>query len=246
MTDTLTPHLVPPLPPLPNVVALVGCDGTGKSTLVHDLVRRLGAERPTVRRYMGLVSGESGDKIKALPVIGPALERYLAAKARRAQDMDQKLPGTFTALVMYAFSIWRVFQLGRLERLARSGVLVIADRYPQAEVPGFNYDGPGLSTERARSRLARTLAIREQQLYDRMARLRPSLVIRLMIDAETAHTRKPDHPIEELRDKIAIMPRIGYAGAAVVEIDTRRPYPEVLDEALAAVRRAIPAPDAGR
>ena len=226
-------------PPLPNTIALVGCDGTGKSTLVHDLVARLGAERPTVRRYMGLVSGESGDKIKALPVIGPALERYLAAKARRAQDMDQKIPGTFTALVMYGFSIWRNFQLGRLERLARGGTLVIADRFPQAEVPGFNYDGPGLFAGRTRSALAQRLARREQAMYDRMARTRPTLVIRLMIDAETAHGRKPDHPIAELRDKIAIMPRIGYNGAAVVEIDTRRPYPEVLQAALDAVRGAI-------
>src|SRR3546814_1201829 len=68
---------------------------------------------------MGLISGEMGDKIKQLPFIGIRLERYLAAKARRAQDMEKKLPGTFTAIVMYLLSLWRVAQLRRLMRLSQ-------------------------------------------------------------------------------------------------------------------------------
>src|SRR3546814_1066766 len=98
-----------------------------------------------------LISGEMGDKIKQLPFIGIRLERYLAAKARRAQDMEKKLPGTFTAIVMYLLSLWRVAQLRRLMRLSQDGVLVIADRYPQAEIPGFNYDGPGLTAQIGRA-----------------------------------------------------------------------------------------------
>ena len=72
-----------------------------------------------------------------------------------------------------------------------------------------------------------------------MARQRPTAVIRLNIDADTAYARKPDHPLAELRDKVAIMPRITYNGAAIREIDTRRPYPQVLDETLRAVDSAI-------
>ncbi len=222
---------------LQGVVAVVGCDGTGKTTLVHDLVARLRAKRPTERRYMGLVSGETGDKIKHLPFIGVRLERHLAARVRRAQDMKKKLPGTFSAIVMYLFSLWRVRQLKRMMRLAQSGVLVIAERYPQAEVPGFHYDGPGLSVERTSNRFVRMLAAREQKLYDWMTRHRPSLVLRLMIDAETAYARKPDHPIAELRDKIEKMPQISYDGADVREIDARMPYPDVLDAALDAIDR---------
>ncbi|PXA87590.1 hypothetical protein DMC47_31720 [Nostoc sp. 3335mG] len=220
---------------LPGVVAIVGCDGTGKTTLVKDLVARMKAKRPTERRYMGLVSGETGDKIKDLPFIGVRLERHLAKKVRRAQDMEKKLPGTFSAIVMYLFSLWRVRQLKRLMRTAQSGVLVIADRYPQADVPGFHYDGPGLSVERTSNRFVRALAAREQKLYDWMTKQHPSLVIRLTIDADTAFARKPDHPIEELRDKIETMPKIGYDGARIREIDARMPYPQVLDAALRAI-----------
>ncbi|PIQ37016.1 MAG: hypothetical protein COW59_09640, partial [Lysobacterales bacterium CG17_big_fil_post_rev_8_21_14_2_50_64_11] len=131
--------------PLAGVVAVVGCDGTGKSTLTADLLANLRSRGPAERRYMGLVSGEMGDKIKHMPIVGVRLERYLAAKARRAQDMKKKLPGTVTAIVMYLLSLWRVAQLRRVMRLSQNGVRVIADRYPQAEIPGFNYDGPGLT-----------------------------------------------------------------------------------------------------
>lgn len=224
---------------LAGVVAVVGCDGTGKSTLVADLVRQLGKERPTVRRYMGLVSGETGDKIKELPVIGVWLESYLAAKVRRAQDMKEKVPGLFAAIVMYLFSLWRVYQLGRLQRLSERGVLIIADRYPQREVAGFHYDGPGISAERTTNRLIKWLAVREQRLYDRMALIRPKLVIRLNIDAQTAHGRKPDHPLEELQDKIEIMPRLRFNGARLCEIDARMAYPDVLDSALRAIRAEV-------
>jgi thymidylate kinase len=209
------------------------------TTLTKDLLATLRKRGPTELRYMGLVSGETGDKIKALPVIGVALEAFLARKVRRAQDMKQKVPGLFSAIVMYLFSKWRVGMLRRLRRLAGTGVLVIADRFPQAEVPGFHYDGPGISAERTQNRLIRNLARREQQLYEQMALHRPSLVIRLMIDAETAHARKPDHPIEELRDKIAIMPRISFNGAAIHEIDARKPYDEVLADALQAIEKVI-------
>jgi thymidylate kinase len=214
------------------VIAVVGCDGTGKTRLTRDLVDSLRRTRPTERRYMGLVSGETGDKIKRLPFIGVRLERYLAAKARRAQDMKKKLPGTFAAIVMYLFSIWRVAQLRRMIHLSQSGVLVITDRYPQAEVPGFDYDGPGLAVTRTNNWLIRKLAMREQRLYNWMARQKPALIIRLMIDPDTAFARKSDHPMAELRDKIATMPRIGYNGARVREIDSRMPYTQVLESAL--------------
>lgn len=224
---------------LANVVAVVGCDGTGKSTLTADLLASLRGRGPAERRYLGLVSGEMGNKIKHLPVIGVRLERYLAAKAQRAQDMKLKLPGTGTALVMHLLSLWRAAQLRRVMRLSRRGVRVIADRYPQAEIPGFHYDGPGLTTDQTNNWLVRKLVAREQRLYQWMADQKPALVIRLNIDADTAHARKPDHSLAELRDKISVMPRLRFNGARVLDLDASAPYPQVLGAALQAINSAI-------
>lgn len=224
---------------LTGVVAVVGCDGTGKSTLTADLLENLKKRGSAERRYMGLVSGEMGEKIKQLPLIGVRLEQHLAEKAQRAQDMNLRLPGIGTALIMYALSWWRAAQLVRLRRLSRNGVLVVADRYPQAEIPGFRYDGPGLTVDRTSSGLVHKLAAREQKLYEWMARHKPALVIRLNIDADTAHRRKPDHSLSELRDKISVMPRLTFNGASICEIDARAPYADVLAAALAAVDAVI-------
>ena len=221
--------------PLNGVFAVVGCDGTGKTTLTADLLASLAETGPAERRYLGLVSGEVGDKIKDLPFIGVRLENNLHSKANRALDMEKKLPGTGTALIMYALSLWRSLLMLRVIRLSRKGVKVVTDRYPQVEIPGFHYDGPGLTVNRTDNWLVRKLALGEQKLYEWMAAQRPALVIRLNIDAEAAHARKPDHDINELRDKITVMDRLNYNGARVCDIDTTVPYPEVLKAALQAI-----------
>jgi thymidylate kinase len=226
------------LPQVDGLIAVVGCDGTGKSTLTHDLVKAMSREGPTVRRYLGLVSGESGAQIRRLPLIGPRLERRLAAKAAHAQDMSNRPPGVLGSLVMFGFSLWRVRNLRRVVRLARRGVLVITDRYPQAEVDGFRYDGPGLGRERSTNAIVRWLAAREIRLYDRMAAYRPALVIKLGIDVATAHARKPDHAWSELTDKIAVVERLRFNGARIVVLDARAPYAEVLKNAIQAVSTA--------
>ena len=217
------------------MIAIVGCDGCGKSTLTTDLVSRMSHQRATTRCYLGLISGEQGDKIKRLPLIGTWLERRLAAKSAKMQSMRSQSPPLWAALVMYGLSCWRAGNLRKAQRLAASGVLVIGDRYPQAEVAGFHYDGPGIGPERVSGWLMTRLARKEQQLYRQMALLRPQLIIRLAIDVDTAFSRKPDHSYTELGDKIAVMARLNYNGARIVNIDSRAPYAQVLSAALAAL-----------
>ena len=220
---------------IPGLIAVVGCDGTGKSTLTADLVKNLREKWVTERRYLGLVSGEDGDKIKRLPFVGVWLERRLAAKSSKTQSMSTKSPAIWAALIMYGFSLRRRANLRKALHLAQSGVLVISDRYPQAEISGFHYDGPGIGVERAEGGIKSHLAERELMLYQQIAHLRPELIIRLDIDIETAFSRKPDHDYEELRDKISVMARIGYNGSKILELDSRAPYSEVLEKALEAV-----------
>ncbi len=226
---------------VPGLIAVVGCDGTGKSTLTADLVQLLSSQCATERRYLGLISGEDGDKIKRLPLIGIWLERRLAAKSEKTQRMSSKAPALWAALIMYGLSLWRRSNLNKAKRRAQSGVLVIGDRYPQCEVSGFYYDGPGIGIERTRGWLMTRLARSEQRLYQQMALCRPQLIIRLDIDADTAFSRKPDHNYDELRDKARVMTQLNYNGSRVVNIDARAPYSEVLQTALAAINPVLSA-----
>jgi thymidylate kinase len=155
--------------------------------------------------------------------------------------MRNKVPGFWGSLIMYGLSLRRAAHLRRVRRLAERGVLVVTDRYPQAEIDGFRYDGPGLGMARSKHWLVRKLAAREHRLYQRMAMCRPALVIKLDIDLATARARKPDHGVDELKDKIAVMSRLRFNGAPIFDLDTRAPYAEVLDKAMRAVAAATPA-----
>lgn len=234
-TQTVKSTTAPQPNYIPGLIAVVGCDGTGKSTLTNDLVKSLQQHWQTERRYLGLLSGEDGDKIKRLPLVGVWLERRLAAKSSKTQSMKTKSPALWAAVIMYCFSLRRMANLRKVQRLAQSCVLVVSDRFPQAEISGFYYDGPGIGVERATGKISRFLAQRERCLYQKMAQYRPELIIRLGIDIDTAISRKPDHDYAELQDKIGVMSTIGYNGTKILEIDSRAPYSEVLEQAQKAV-----------
>jgi thymidylate kinase len=227
------------------LIAIVGCDGSGKSTLAADVLQRLQGEHRAELCYLGLRSGEIGNRIKRFRFGGKRIERFLSRKAGQARTKDAKIPDLGTALVLYGFSLARLRRFRRMLALRRKGVIVVTDRYPQIEVPGF-YDGPGLSAARAGSRLVARLAARERRMYDWMTGYRPDLVIRLNVDVDTAFARKPDHKFESLKSKVAVTPLLQFNGARIVDLDSRNPYAEVRAAAFAAVDKAVAAHEKGR
>lgn len=227
------------MPELAPLIAVIGCDGSGKSTLAQDLLHWIRHEYgPAETHYLGLKSGQMGQQIKGWPLVGPSFERLLSKKAGQARTKGAKIPGLGTALVIYAFSLIRKRRFKRVLALRRDGFIVVTDRYPQVEVPGF-YDGPGLSAADADSPVIASLAARERRAYEWMSSYVPTLVIRLNIDAATAFSRKPDHAIELLEKKVAVTPLITFNGARIVDLDATMPYAEELDLAKKAAAEVL-------
>lgn len=222
------------------LIALVGCDGSGKSTLSADLHALLAIRGRIEICYLGLGSGDLGRRIGKLPLVGPSIARALARKATKTRSGDETIPGLPTALIVFGFSLLRLRRFRHVLALRRRGVTVITDRYPQAEIAGF-YDGPGLSAARAGSLLVSWLAARERAIYEWMASFRPSVVLRLNIDADTAYARKPDHALDLLREKVSVTPLLRFNGARIVELDAHQPYCDVRRQALQSVRPILSA-----
>lgn len=225
--------------PLAPLIAIIGCDGSGKSTVseaVLEWVRRFG---PAEAAHLGKQSGNIGRAIARLPLIGKPLDRVIARKTDKTRaQRDQKTPGFFTSLVIYAFSLRRLRRFKRMMAMRRQGLIIVTDRYPQLDMPGA-YDGTGLSASAPGSAFVRWLARREHGLYEWMTSHRPDLVIRLNVDLDTACARKPDHRRELLRDKVAATPLLKFNGAPIVEIDSTQPLDQVLESAKAAVTRTL-------
>ncbi|AMB88082.1 hypothetical protein AWM79_23510 [Pseudomonas agarici] len=219
------------------LIAVIGSDGAGKTTLASYLCNALKAEGASYS-YLGLGSGTIGLKIGAWPLIGPLLERHLTSKARQARTVGERIPGFFTALTIYVFSRLRVRRFKQMLNKRKKVGLVICDRYPQIEVPGF-YDGPGLSAARPSGYLTAWLAVEELALYQRMALHRPTLVIRLNIDVETALARKPDHNPALIKRKVDVTPLLLFNGARIVDVDASLPLSEVQSNCLELIRQTL-------
>lgn len=208
------------------LIAFIGCDGSGKSTLTMDFTNRLSKSRPTQRCYLGQGSGNIGRRIKELKIIGPFLDRIIDKKASAARKKGSKIPGVLTAIVIFIFSYIRFYQFKQMMRLRKKGITIITDRYPQTEISGF-YDGPGLSAAHTNNWFIAKLVKWEYKLYDQMASVKPDLIFRLNIDTDTAFQRKQDHDYNLLQAKVEVTPQLLFRGARIVDIDATAPYKEV-------------------
>lgn len=220
------------------LVAFVGCDGSGKSTLTQALVRELAGITPIRTCYLGLGSGALGERIKRAPLVGSAVERRLARKAAQSRTAGSRIPGLPTAIVIYLFSLLRLRRFKRMLRWRQAGYVILTDRYPQTEISGF-YDGPGLSAAAAGSWAVAWLAERERRLYAWMAAFRPDMVVRLNVDVDTALARKPEHKPDLIRRKVAVTPQLRFADARIVDLDATLPFPAVHAEADRIVRGTL-------
>lgn len=216
---------------LPPLIAVVGCDGSGKSTITDRLQNWLAAYHPTVTCHLGKQSGNMGRALAKIPFVGARLERSIQAKAKTAQTSAG--PSPVTAIGIYAFTLRRVRRFQRMMKLRSAGNLIIADRFPQVEVPG-PMDGPGLGAAK-NTGLPAWLARRERRHFEAMVAHQPDLILRLNVSLDVAFARKPDHVRASLSRKIDDLSRLDFSGAPIVEINADDPLEQVIAHAKAAV-----------
>jgi hypothetical protein len=110
-------------------------------------------------------------------------------------------------------------------------MLVLADRFPQTQVLGFN-DGLLLSDlQHSSGRIARWFASREARAYEWANRYPPDLVIRLNVSPPVAVARKPEMTLEEVTRRVQAVRSLTFgAGAKVVDLDADQPLEAVLRE----------------
>lgn len=217
------------------LIAIVGTDGSGKSTVATALLTWMQEQRPTELHHLGKQTGHIGRAISRWPLVGRRLDTTIVRKAGIAADSEP--PGTLAALIIFAFSMRRVRRFKRMLAARARGVAILTDRFPQTAVPG-PMDGLGLA--RARDAwLPRWLAGRERAHYAWMERFTPDLVLRLNVDLATALARKPDHRPASLATKITDVPRLAFNGAPIVDLDATRPLDEVIAGGKAAIAAVL-------
>ncbi len=224
------------------VVAFIGSDGSGKSTVTREICHWLRYKLDVHFYYMG--SGDGSTRLtdrlrRTIKSTGGKKKRETGASA---VEQGPKQRGFFTRLL----NVYRLDEIrGKLKalkqahRLAAQGSIAVLDRLPQMQVPGLS-DGPRMQQGNSFAWAARA----ELKLFSEVASLPPDLVVKLIVSPEVAHARKPDHNIEKMRRKAEITEALAFP-CRIVEIDANQPLDEVILQVKRAVWEAIRARVAG-
>jgi hypothetical protein len=223
------------------VVALIGIDGSGKSTVSAAVRAWLGSEVDVVPVYFGTGGGRPSLLLLPFKLMVPLLTPLLKNKPSGSSHgkVSKAPPGLLYSL---SLAVWALVvarekhtKLLAARRGADRGLVVITDRYPQNEIVGFN-DGPLLT------RLAWTpswLRAWEANAYGLAERLPPDLVIKLIVGPETIARREPDMDPEVIEKRVEDLPRLAFAGASVIAINAEQPLADVIRAAKQAIWRIL-------
>jgi len=203
------------------VIAVVGSDGAGKSSVTRTLHSWLSGKVDVIPIYFG--SGDGRSSILRWPL---KLALGLVRRRSRTPRLDpverQQRHITF-ARALWAVALAREKRSKlRLAMHARErGFVVVCDRYPQTQVAGVS-DGPLLGRwNTSKSRMRRAVARWEENIYQSARELAPDVVLRLLVTPETAMARRPEDDPRELsfRTRLANDLRFETARLGVIDID---------------------------
>jgi thymidylate kinase len=213
-----------------SVVAVVGGDGSGKTSAVEDLEMFLQRHLVTRRFHMGKPerSWSTSLFLKVFRRLTPARMAATGLPVWEVEGLD-RFPG-YVYLVRHLLTArdrYRAHIAAR--RQAARGAVVVCDRYPLAGLSTM--DGPRIG--RVRGVAARPLAAKlsrlENSYYERIAP--PDVLIVMKADPAEAVERRPDQDREFVRrraEEIYQRDWSGTPGAHVV--DANRTHTEVLEQ----------------
>ena len=212
------------------VVALLGVDGSGKTTVVAAIRAWLGAEIDVMPIYFGTGDGRPSLLLLPLKLMVPLTAILFKKKPKGSShgSVSGRAPGLLYSVLL---AIWATVlaaekrsKLHAAHRGASRGMVVIADRYPQDEIADYN-DGPLLPRL---TRVPRWLRRFEASAYALVRRLPPDLVIKLEAPPEVLAVREPSMDRLVIRERVGAVQRLRFPGARVVRVDATQPLDDVI------------------
>lgn len=229
------------------IVALIGADGSGKSTQAKSLVKWLGWKIDAARVYFGSGDGSMSWHRRLLLAARSLLRRSRAKPAETARaevqaDMPavarpaaRRSPGIFKTLYALSLALEKRQAIKRAVRARNRGMVVVCDRFPQNQIMGYN-DGPLLADSLGRGFPWGQAARLEQRLLSVFSVVCPDLVFKLNVSEAVAAQRKADTPRDMIQRKIDAVRAMEFGPSCdVLELDADQP----LDDISLAVKTAV-------
>ena len=217
---------------LPNsglLIAFIGQDGAGKSTVTDDTVQWLTWKLEARKFYLG--NGEHYH----------SWQKSLRLKMPRNNPLCKMIAGMLAVSDLKALAKKTRKTLARAAKYAGRGGIAIFDRYPQTTYAGIN-DGPKIrenylkkiNNSVLRAYVSHCADVEEKNLRQAV-RIVPNAVIKLILPPEESLRRKPEEDINRIIRKNEIIKSLAFENSEVITVDAAQDY----DSELAAIRRFI-------
>lgn len=201
------------------VLALIGGDGTGKSTCARELGAWLAPAFPTIRAHLG----NPPCSLLTL-LVGGALT--LQHRIDRLLKRTSRTDGSIELLRHICAARDRFHLYEKVRRFAISGGIAVCEHYPITQnrqlvgptIPELLPPEPGM--------FARVLRAVEASYYRRI--LRPDVLLVLRLDPELAVARKPEEPADYVRTHARVVEDTDWSSTQAQLVDASQPLPEVV------------------
>jgi len=220
------------------LIAIVGGDGSGKTTAINSIYSRLSEEFEISKFHLGKPSWSwTTIGVRGIIKIGRILGFYPFIIEGSEYSLDTNLPffpgyPWLVREVCTARDRFLTYLAAR--RLATNGYSVICDRYPLAEVRIM--DGP--QVERVTcgikpNKLIRGLAKIENRYYEQI--LQPDLLIVLRVAPDISVQRKTDEMADSVRSRAGEIWNVDWSKTSAHIVDAEQAKTEVLSDLMALI-----------
>jgi thymidylate kinase len=184
------------------VIAVIGADGSGKSTIVGELEKWLSWKIDTKKMYLGQ---KKSFFFRLLRIASINLRNVLSARNKYKK-------------VLLAYKI------------RKRGGVVVTDRYPQNQFRGIN-DGPLVDISQKSGFLEKICFQYEDKIFNLIKNnYYPDVVIKLSVSPDVALKRKDNKNPEIVKEKVSVVENLIFEKSRVLKIDASKDIESVLLE----------------
>ena len=220
------------------MIALLGGDGSGKSTAVGLLVQHLSKDFDVRRFHMGKPPWSRLTRIVKRPM--GRLRTYGFFRTTRLpawHDFDGDFPGL-------AFMVWHVLtardrylEYRRARRAVARGTIAVCDRFPTTAIRLMDGPRTPMLPGVDRRPIARWLRTREVGYYAQM--LPPDVAVVLRVPPDVAVERRHDEDVDAVRQRAAEVFDLDWSTTNTVVVNADMPIDDVHAEITNAVWAAL-------
>jgi thymidylate kinase len=193
------------------IIAVIGADGSGKSTLIKNITPWLAWKLEVRSLYLG--------KHPFFSFLSKKRKKQSSQK-KHSNRSPRPLVRILLSDVKHIINAHhRMHMIRRALHYRVRGYIVITDRFPQKQFRGIN-DAPSINPDLHTHILHRLLFRYEAHLYAHMIQTSPDMTIILLVSPEVAVERKPDHDVANISEKTRVINQLSFPSSHIFHINT--------------------------